>query len=61
MKVAIPKVPVSHIHESCHTKVPVSHIHVHIKVFKKAIKANGETMDVDTINVFGFTLLDNIS
>ncbi len=34
---------------------------VHIKVFKKAIKANGETMDVDTINLFGFTLLDNIS
>jgi hypothetical protein len=32
----------------------------HIKVFKKAIKANGETMKVDIINLFGFTLKDNI-
>jgi hypothetical protein len=28
----------------------------HIKIFKKAIKANGETMEVDIINLFGFTL-----
>jgi hypothetical protein len=34
---------------------------VHIKVLKKAIKANGETMEVDIINLFGFTLKDNIS
>jgi hypothetical protein len=33
----------------------------HIKVFKKAIKANGETMEVEIINLFGFTLQDNIS
>jgi len=28
----------------------------HIKVFKKSIKVNGETMEVDIINLFGFTL-----
>jgi len=32
----------------------------HIKVIKKAIKANGETMEVDIINMFGFILRDNI-
>jgi hypothetical protein len=32
----------------------------HIKVFKNAIKANGETMETNTINLFGFTLKDNI-
>jgi hypothetical protein len=32
----------------------------HIKVFKKAIKANGEIVEVDIINLFGFTLKDNI-
>jgi hypothetical protein len=34
---------------------------VHIKIFKKAIKANGETMEVDIINMFGFTFRDSIS
>jgi hypothetical protein len=29
---------------------------VHIKVFKKAIRANGETVEVDIIILFGFTL-----
>jgi hypothetical protein len=33
---------------------------VHIKVFKKIIKINGKTMEVDIINMFGFTLKDNI-
>jgi hypothetical protein len=33
---------------------------VHIKVFKKAIKVNGETMEADIINLFGFTFKDNI-
>ncbi len=33
---------------------------VHIKVFKKAIKANGETIKSDIINLFGFTLRDSI-
>jgi hypothetical protein len=28
---------------------------------KKVINANGETMEVDIINLFGFTLRDNIS
>jgi hypothetical protein len=29
-------------------------------VFKKAINANGETNETDIINLFGFTLKDNI-
>jgi hypothetical protein len=29
-------------------------------VFKKAIKANGETMEANIINMFGFTLKDSI-
>jgi len=33
---------------------------VHITVFKKIIKANGEIMEVDIINLFGFILQDNI-
>jgi hypothetical protein len=33
---------------------------VHIKVFKRAIKANGETVEANIINLFGFTLRDNI-
>jgi hypothetical protein len=36
------------------------HIDAHIGVFKKTIKANGETMEVDIFNLFGFTLQDNI-
>jgi hypothetical protein len=28
----------------------------HIKNFKNVIRANGETMEVDIINMFGFTL-----
>jgi len=30
---------------------------VHIKVFKKTIKANGETMEANIINLFGFTFI----
>jgi hypothetical protein len=33
----------------------------HIKVFKKTIQTNGETMEVDIINLFSFTLQDIIS
>jgi hypothetical protein len=29
---------------------------VHIKIFKKAIKANGKTMEANIINLYGFTL-----
>jgi hypothetical protein len=29
---------------------------VHIKIFKKIIKVDGETVEADTINLFGFTL-----
>ncbi len=32
----------------------------HIRVFNKAIKAYGKTMETDIINLFGFTLRDNI-
>jgi hypothetical protein len=32
-----------------------------IRVFKKAMKANGENVEVDIINLFGFTLRNNIS
>jgi hypothetical protein len=30
--------------------------YAHIRVFKKIIKVNGETMETDIINMFGFTL-----
>ncbi len=31
-----------------------------MKAFKKAIKTNGETVQVDIINMFGFSFKDNI-
>jgi hypothetical protein len=37
------------------TYVKNTYSEAHIRVFKKAIKANGETMEVDIINMFGFT------
>jgi hypothetical protein len=33
----------------------------HIRVFKNAIKANGEIVEANIINLFGFSLKDNIS
>ncbi len=33
----------------------------HIRIFKKVIKESMETMEVDIINMFDFTLRDNIS
>jgi hypothetical protein len=33
----------------------------HIKFFKKVIRASGETMEANIINLFGFTLQGNIS
>jgi hypothetical protein len=33
----------------------------HIRVFKKAIKANGEIVKVDIINLFSLVFKDNIS
>jgi hypothetical protein len=33
----------------------------HIRVFKKAMKVNGETIESNTINLFGFIFRDNIS
>ncbi len=35
-------------------------LNVHIRIFKKAIKANGKTMEDDIIILFGFTFKDNI-
>ncbi len=34
---------------------------VHIRVFKKAIKGNGDTVEVSIMNLFGFILRDSIS
>jgi hypothetical protein len=42
------------------TYVKDTNPNAHIKMLKNAIKANGETMEVDIINLFGFTLKDNI-
>ncbi len=38
-----------------------NNLDVHIKVFKKAIRVNGETMEAEIINLIGFTLQNNIS
>jgi len=48
---------------SCHTCLTYAKNidpNVHIKVFKEAIKTNGETVEVGIINLFGFTLKDSI-
>jgi hypothetical protein len=42
------------------TYVKDTNLDAHIRVFKKAIKINGETMEANIINLFGFTLKDNI-
>lgn len=42
------------------TYVKDINLDAHIRVFKKVIKANGETMQANIINLFGFTLRDNI-
>jgi hypothetical protein len=34
---------------------------VHVRVFKAIIKANGETYDVEIVNLFNFTLKDIVS
>jgi hypothetical protein len=43
------------------TYVKDINLDAHIRVFKKVIKANGETMEANIINLFGFTLRNNIS
>jgi hypothetical protein len=35
-------------------------LNARIRVFKKAIKVNGETMEANIINMFGFTFKDNV-
>jgi hypothetical protein len=42
------------------TYVKDTNLDAHIKMFKKVIKGNGETVEVDIINMFGFTLIDSI-
>ncbi len=42
------------------TYVKDTNSNVHNKMFKKPIKANGETMEADIINLFDFTLQDSI-
>jgi len=42
------------------TYVKNTNPNAHIRVFKKAIKVNGETMEADIIDLFSFTLMDSI-
>jgi hypothetical protein len=42
------------------TYVKDINLDVHIRVFKKAIKTNGEIVKSTIINLFGFTSKDNI-
>jgi sugar phosphate permease len=42
------------------TYVKDTNSNAHIRIFKKAIKTNGEIMEVDIINLFGFIFRDNI-
>jgi hypothetical protein len=43
------------------TYVKDTNPNAHIKVFQKAIKVNGKTMEIDIINMFGFILKDSMS
>jgi hypothetical protein len=42
------------------TFVKDTDLDVHIRVFKKTIKTNGEIVEANIINLFGFTQMDNI-
>jgi hypothetical protein len=42
------------------TYVKDTNLDAHNRVFKKTIKVNGEIMEDDIINLFGFTLQNNI-
>jgi hypothetical protein len=42
------------------TYVKDTNPNAHIKVFKKTIKVNGEIVEANIINLFGFTLWDYI-
>jgi hypothetical protein len=44
----------------CPTYVKDINMDAHIIVFKKAIKVNGELVEAEIINLFGFILKDNI-
>jgi len=43
------------------TYVKDTDLDAHIRIFKKSIKVSGEIMEVNIINLFGFTLRNNIS
>jgi hypothetical protein len=50
-------------HKGSYNTQPMSKdivLDAHIRVLKKVIKVNGETMEVDIINMFGFNLMDII-
>ncbi len=53
------KLPYQKLQYSTFMKDP--NVDVRIIIFQKVIKVNGETMEVDIINLFGFTLWNNIS
>ncbi len=42
------------------TYVKDTDLDVRVKVFKKTIQINGEIVEADIINMFGFTLWNNI-
>jgi hypothetical protein len=42
------------------TYVKDTNLDAHIKMFKKAIKTNGETMEANIINLFRFIFKNNI-
>jgi hypothetical protein len=42
------------------TYVKDINLDAHIKIFKKIIKTNGEIVEANIINLFGFILQDNI-
>jgi len=44
-----------------HEYVKDSNSNAYVRVFKVAIKANGETKDVQIVNLFSFTLRDIVS
>ncbi len=41
------------------THVKNTNLDAHIKIFKKSIKANGEMMEANIVNLFRFTLKDS--
>ncbi len=51
---------IEQLHLQYPTYVKDTNSDAHIRVFKKAIKANGEIMEANIINFFGFIVRDNV-